>query len=152
MNKKLTKLQIYNAIITFLDKYYWQNKSDNLSDFITYAFFWFDGRTADPAAWLEWLDTLKLTAQQDKSLRNVNRLTRQQALHAMVIFFKYYCSLYGSIPLDMATVLKILETLESTKNQHPMWQEWMNSIDEVIVEKDPRFYIQVADDASKKES
>lgn len=142
MHKKLTKLQAYNAIIIFFDKYYWKYKSDNLSDFITYAFFWFDGKTADPAAWPEWQGALKITAQQDRTLRNLNRLTRLQALHAMVNFFKFYCSLYTKIPEDMAAILKMLENLQNNKNNDPMWLEWIQSIDEVMAKQDPRVYIQ----------
>ena len=142
MQRKLTKLQAYNAIVTFIDRYYLKNKSDNLSDFITYAFFWFDGKTADPAAWPEWQDVLKATAKQDKTVRDLNRLTRLQALDAMINFFKFYCSLYGKIPFDMIAVLKMLEDLQNNKNKDAMWLEWMSSIDEVIAKKDPRFYIQ----------
>ncbi len=142
MQKKLTKLQAYNSAITFLDKYYLKNKSDDLSNFITYAFFWFDGKTADPAAWPEWQDVLKLTANQDETLRNLNKLTRLQALDTMMNFFKFYCSLYGQIPSDMIAVLKMLENLQNNKNKDVMWLEWMSSINEVIAKKDPRFYIQ----------
>ena len=142
--KKLTKLQAYNAMLIFLDRYYGDNKSDNLSDFITYAYFWFDGKPADPAAWPEWQDALKITALQDKSFTNQNRLTKSQALDAMIIFFKHYCSLYNEIPADMVVVLKILEDLEKNRNNSSMWKAWMKAMDEVIVKLDPRFYIQVA--------
>ena len=84
--KKLTKLQAYNVMLVFLDKYYGKNKSDDLSDFITYAYFWLDGKPADPAAWPEWQDALRLTALQDKSFINQNRLTLLQVLHAMINF------------------------------------------------------------------
>ena len=89
MQKKLTKLQAYCAALVFLNKYYDTYKSDNLSDFITYAFFWFDGKTADPAAWPEWLEVLKKMKLQDKSLRNINRFTRLQALDAKVNFLSF---------------------------------------------------------------
>lgn len=141
MQKKLTKLQAYNAIITFVDKYYWSNQSENVSNFITYAFFWPCGGIMDGAAWPEWQDALKLTARQDTTFRNMNKLTRLQALRAMVNFFKHYCSLYGEIPEDMAILLKILEDLHNNKQKDPRWLLWMESIDEVVAKQDPRFYI-----------
>lgn len=147
MQKKLTKLQAYNAMLILLDKYYWENKSDNLSDFITYAYFWFDGKTADPAAWPEWQAALKMTAQQDKTLQNLNRLTFMQACKAMINFFKFYCSFYIEIPSDMIEVLKILEALPNNKNNNQMWSEWINAINQVTAKKDPRFYIQATKNA-----
>lgn len=142
MQKKLTKLQAYNALLIFLNVYYWQIKSDNLSDFITYAFFWFDKKTADPAAWQEWKDALSLTARQDNSLRNINRLTESQALQAVINFFKNYCDLYTETPLDMIKVLNTLKDLQQNKSKSAMWKEWANAINEILCKEDPRFYIQ----------
>ena len=149
--KKLTKLQAYNAMLIFLDRYYGDNKSDNLSDFITYAYFWFDGKPADPAAWPEWQDALKLTAQQNKGFRNQNRLTRPQVLLVITNFFKHYCSLYTEVPSDMVVVLKILDNLQKNKNNSSMWQAWVKAMDEVIIKKDPRFYIEAASKSNKSD-
>lgn len=143
MQKKLTKLQSYNAMLIFLDTYYWKNRSDNLCDFITYAYFWLDGKPADPAAWPEWKDALNLTAYQDKKLRNKNSLTQLQALQTMINFFQHYCDLYTEIPSDMIIVLNILKDLKENRNHSVMWQEWVHAMDEVILKKDPRFYMQV---------
>ena len=144
MKKKLTKLQAYNAMVSFLDAYYDKNKSENLSDFITYAFFWFDGKTADPEAWPEWKETLQAMSKRDKNFKNLNRLTHLQALHAMVNFFKLYCSLYVQVPLDMIIVLKMLESLQDNRASDPAWSDWIKSIEDTVVKKDPRVYIQKA--------
>ena len=142
MKKNLTKLQAYNVIITFLDQYYRENKSDNLSDFITYAYFWFDKKTADPAAWPEWLEALEKMALQNKKIRNVNRLTYVQACNAMVIFFTDYCGLYVIIPLDIVKILHVLEELQLNKQRSIMWPAWIDAIEKIIAQEDPRFYVQ----------
>lgn len=143
MQKKLTKLQAYNTLLVFLNAYYMQNKSDNVCDFITHAFFWFDKKPADPVAWQEWKKALNFIARQDISLRN-NSLTQLQTLNAVTKFFQIYCDLYTSIPTDMLHVLHIFNDLQKNKNKSRMWLQWQEAIHEVLTKKDPRFYIQSA--------
>ncbi len=59
MERRLTELQAFNAMIEFLEEYYEKTSSDLIDLLLGDMLFWPDGNTIDPAAWIEWDDAVK---------------------------------------------------------------------------------------------
>lgn len=67
MSKKLTELQAYNAMFHFLKAYYERTNSDDVGSLLGDLQMMSDNRTADPAAWSDWIKSVEATlAQIDK--------------------------------------------------------------------------------------
>ena len=143
--KKLTKLQTYNVMLKFLEPFFFRNKSDDIGDLLSDSeFFWGGRTTADPASWFKWKKAMNLTMQQDKNLRNENRLTYYQAFHAMLNYLKVYRSLWNKSD-DLDNLIQEIKTLyESYNIKNAMWQEWFKIADEVSAMQDPRVQKQLS--------
>ena len=95
MERRLTKLQAFNAMVKFLDEYYKKTTSDFMGGLISSLYFTVDGGTADPAFWSEWDDAIKKVLQKQNSEKYVDEVlgisvTKSQAFKTMVQFFKDY--------------------------------------------------------------
>jgi len=115
MQKKLTKLQAYNAMLKFLENLYEKEKSDYLGDVLSNSKFWSDGITADRGSWQDWQKAIRITALQDKRLRNKNKFTELQACHAMFNYVHNYVSFYELKPKYLINLLKTLQSLLKKK-------------------------------------
>lgn len=71
MENKLTDLQAFNAMRIFLEGYYERTGSDDIGSLLSdIQFFGADKETADPAAWEDWIDSIKeVLEEKDSPLR-----------------------------------------------------------------------------------
>ncbi len=141
MQKKLKKLQAYNAMLTLLEEFYEKEKSDYLGDILSNSEFLSDKIPGDRGSWSDWQKAIRVTALQDKTFRNLNRLTSLQAGYAMFNYIHNYVSFYDPKPNCLTNLLEILKLLLSKKNKQ-MWQEWLRIIDKIIKMPDPRYYLE----------
>lgn len=58
MEQKLTILEAYQAMISFLDEYYFRFGQDNLGVILGSIQLRSDQTTADPAAWQDWIEAV----------------------------------------------------------------------------------------------
>ena len=140
MQKKLTKLQAYNVMLSFLEKIYEQEKSDYLGDILSNSEFWSDGLTSDRGSWSDWKKAIVVTMSQDKKLRNHNKLTMQQACNVMCNYVKNYVSFYNPKPDYLIYLLHELQQVACQQNV--LWQDWVQIADVIIKQKDPRVYLE----------
>lgn len=124
MQKKLSKLQVYNVMLLFLEEFYQKDKSEYLGDILSSSEFWPNKRPGAQYYWNDWQETIDKTALQDKSLRNKNRLTVSQACHVMFNFVDNYVSYYDLKPDCLIELLKKLDLVLKKKDQE-MWQLWL---------------------------
>ena len=68
MTESLTLKQAYLAMYAFLDAFYDRTKSDDVGWLLGDMSFLMDRRTADSAAWSDWLDAVKkITEENDEN-------------------------------------------------------------------------------------
>jgi len=92
--KRLTKLQAYNAMVKFSDKYY-EKASAHFVGTLSSLLFTIDGGTADPAFWEDWGVAIKKVLHEQNSVKHIDEIlgisvTESQAFDIMVQFFKNY--------------------------------------------------------------
>lgn len=61
MEEKITVLEAYKAMITFLDYYYTHFGQDSVGSVLSDIQILPNGHSADPAAWDDWLEAVKKT-------------------------------------------------------------------------------------------
>ena len=66
MEEKITILEAYKAMITFLDDYYLRFGQDSVRDILSSIHLLKDGTSADPAAWFDWLEAVKRILKENK--------------------------------------------------------------------------------------
>lgn len=59
MEEKITLLEAYKAMVSFLDDYYTRFGQDSLGSVLSSIHILPNGHTADPAAWTDWLEAVK---------------------------------------------------------------------------------------------
>lgn len=60
---KLTVLEGFQAMYAYLEAHYSRVKADEIASVLSDMSTLEDGSTADPAAWKDWLDAVKLAKQ-----------------------------------------------------------------------------------------
>jgi len=95
IERRLTKLQAFNAMVKLAEGYYKETASDFMGGLLGSLLFLSDGVTADPAFWSEWDDAINKVLQNQNSEKYVDEVlgisvTESQAFKAMVQFFKDY--------------------------------------------------------------
>ncbi|HEX2977743.1 MAG TPA: hypothetical protein VHO47_01345 [Candidatus Babeliales bacterium] len=65
MQNKLTSLQAFNAMRKFLELYYTQTSSDEVGSLLGDLQILKDGKTADPAAWNDWIGCVEEILKRD---------------------------------------------------------------------------------------
>lgn len=129
MEKKLTKLQAYNAMIKFLEIYFVQSNSGDLGSLLGGMDFLVDGSTADSAAWEDWIDSVNAILK-----KNNEWLTQLQAFNAMREFLKIYHDQTHSN--DVGSILSDSAILPNGNTVNPVaWTNWMKCIDAVLREE-----------------
>ncbi len=139
MQKKLTKLQAYNAMVKLFITYYYLDPTGDIGVVIGCMSFLQDKKTVDSAMWEIWGECLDLILKH-KNLRNYNHLTRLQAFLAIGLFLEGY---FGTTNL-----LKDIEFLEQNIRfardrksvDSTLWKNWLQCVDEVLAVKDSREY------------
>lgn len=66
MEKKITILEAYKAMVAFLDDYYVRFGQDSLGSVLGSIHLINDETTADPAAWFDWLEAVKRILAESK--------------------------------------------------------------------------------------
>ena len=68
MKKKLTKLEAFQAMVKFLEKYYQLTKSDDIGALLggMDRSFWNNGKTFDPALWDDWVECVDNVLKEQK--------------------------------------------------------------------------------------
>jgi hypothetical protein len=55
----ITTNQAFTAMVIFLEGFYERTKSDDVAGLLGDLILMADGNTADPAAWLDWLESIE---------------------------------------------------------------------------------------------
>jgi hypothetical protein len=66
MEEKLTLIQAYKAMVSFLEDYYFRFDLHNLGDILSSISLMPDGTPADSAAWIDWLDAVKKVLEKEQ--------------------------------------------------------------------------------------
>ena len=95
MEKRLTELQAFNAMVKFLEEYYKKTSSDFMGGLLGGLLFTVDGGTADPAFWEDWGIAIKKILQKQNNQKHIDEIlgmsvTKLQAFDAMAQFFRNY--------------------------------------------------------------
>jgi hypothetical protein len=68
MEKKLTEIQAFKAMVKFLEIYYNTTCSDDVGSLLSSMQLFPEGETWDPAIWREWVDSINyVLADSDKN-------------------------------------------------------------------------------------
>lgn len=142
MQKKLTKLQAYNAMSKLFKIYYKETKSDDLGSLLGSMSFISDKKTADIAMLEIWTESLDKIFNK-KKLRHYNHLTILEAFLGMGQFLEEYC---GKVDLEL--IIDFLEKNIQLAAQHKkvdpiLWQYWLKCVDEVLSTQDSRYYLKI---------
>lgn len=136
MNIKLTAKQAYCSMIDYLEKYYFNTYANDIGDLLGGMLFLPSGKTADAAAWNDWIRAID-KMKQSQSIQNNTEdlLTITQSYESMINFLENYADLAQSeetrILLDQKMLIKNEQPLDQ-KN----WNDWINSV-EKILKQDP---------------
>ena len=68
MTNELSDLKAFNAMVKFLEKFYERTSSDDVGALLSDLLLLDDKKTADPAAWPEWVECIKEVLQKNDSL------------------------------------------------------------------------------------
>ncbi len=66
MKEKLTYLESFKAMNCFLVKHYEQTSSEDIGSLLGEIQLLEDGKTADPAAWEDWINCIQLISDQQE--------------------------------------------------------------------------------------
>lgn len=141
MQKKLTKLQAFNAISKLFQIYYKQTSSDDYGTLLGAMSFIYTYRTADPAMLEIWTEALNKTFSF-KRLRSYNYLSSLQVLKALPFFLEEF---FGKNSFDdINFIIKEIELILNKKVRNSIfWKNWSQCVDEVLSVKDSRDYLKL---------
>jgi hypothetical protein len=66
MEEKLTLMQAYNAMLSFLEDYYFRFDLHDLGSILGSISLMPDGKPVDPAAWVDWLNAVKRVLEKEQ--------------------------------------------------------------------------------------
>lgn len=66
MDKKLTQLQAFQAMVKFLEGFYERTSSDDVAVLLGGMQMFPDGGTFDPAAWEDWIDAVNEVLKENQ--------------------------------------------------------------------------------------
>lgn len=134
MEKFLTRLQAYHAMIRFLEIYYEQTNSDDFGSLLGEMDFLQDGSTADPASWFNWIKSVQTIQNREEE-----NLTILQSFKAMRRFLEIYHEQTSS--LDTLSLLKDSQILQDESvADNTKWINWNKCVDAVLVETNNEHY------------
>jgi hypothetical protein len=128
---QLTILEVYKAIIEFLDIYYQKTKSDDLGGFLGGIDLTIDDRTMDPAAWNEWIDSIEKITKD----RVTTELTHEEAYRAMIEFLNIYYQETTSKDVGDLLNSMALTGNERITSDPEAWKNWIQCVNKVLSEK-----------------
>ena len=138
MEKRLTELQAFNAMVEFLGEYYKKTSSDLICLLLGDMLFWPDGNTIDPAAWIEWDDAVRAILKKEAYQKSIDKitsiiLTEQQSFQAMVQLFKNYYELTSNV--EATEFLDSLHLLPNNNSNHVVEKKWKICVDNALKER-----------------
>ena len=68
MKDRLTYLEAFRAMTCFLEKFYEQTSSADIGSLLGEIQILQDEKTADPAAWEDWMNCIQKTNQKDERI------------------------------------------------------------------------------------
>ncbi len=139
MERRLTKLQAFNAMVKFLEGYYKETASDFMGGLVDSLYFLSDGGTADPAFWIEWDDAIKKVLHEQNSEKQIDEIlgisvTKSQAFETMVQFFKDYYE-RGPEPGVMIFFDYLHLLSDGNSASSTIRKKWKEYVDDVLKEK-----------------
>ncbi|MBV8661187.1 MAG: hypothetical protein JO129_03530 [Candidatus Dependentiae bacterium] len=137
--KKLTQMQAFNAMSKLFNIYYKQTRSDDLGGILGSMSFVSEKRTADPAMWEIWIESL-----EKKDLIKHDLLTTLEAFLAVGCFLEEY---FGTTDLESPIDFLELNINNAENKKHvdsALWNNWLKCIDEVLSVKDARDYLKLS--------
>lgn len=138
MKKKLTQVQAFNAMSKLFDIYYKQTRSDDLGSILGSMSFVSEKRTADPAMWEIWIESL------DKmNLVGDDQLTILEAFLVVGYFLEEY---FGITNLEHSIdfLEQNINPAANENNVDPLlWKNWLKCVDDVLSVKDARDYLKL---------
>lgn len=131
MKKDLTRLEAFNAMTNFLDLYYHATNSDNIAVLLSGMQIHPDGKTWDPAAWEDWMESVD-EVLKDKNMEK--ELTMIEALQAMIKFLWIYYK-NTSYPDDVGLLIDDLHLKSDGSTVNPgYWPKWNQCVQEALEE------------------
>jgi len=141
MEKRLTKLQAFNAMVKFLDEYYEKTASDFMGGVLGCLSFTVDGSIVDAAFWEDWSIVIKKILREQNNKKRLNEtlgisLTEPQAFKAMVQLFRNY---FEPDPDDPAAITFFnylhLSPGGNSSGSSTIKEQWKQCIDNALKEK-----------------
>jgi hypothetical protein len=118
--KSVTNLQAFNIMKQYLNSFYHKTKSDDIGSLLGDIWLLEDGLTADPAAWEDWVDSIKSIIP---GFKNHDQLTLEQAFLSARKFLEGYYERTSSS--DTAVIIANMKTLSSISvTTAKLWPEW----------------------------
>jgi hypothetical protein len=142
MNKKLTKLQGFNAITKLFQIYYDLDPSGDIGGILGSMAFLRDRRTTDESILEFWTECLDVILKH-KNLRDYNHLTPLQVFLAAGDFLEGF---YGitDISWEIKFIQQNVRLARDKKLVDPtLWKNWLQCVDEVLAVKDSRTYFRL---------
>jgi len=139
MERRLTELQAYNAMVKFLDEYYEETAADFVDLMRGVMSFLPDGGTIHRTCWIDWNVVVKKVLQEQNGEKHLDKilgisLTESQAFNAMVKFLKNYYE-RGPDP-DIIVFFDYLNLLPDGNSSSPVIRErWKTCVDNALKEK-----------------
>ncbi len=141
VEKKLTELQAYNAMIEFLEWYYKKTTSDFMGSKLGVFSFLPDGEIVDVAFWEDWGIAIKEVLDKENNKEKVLNenilgisITELQAFRAMVQLFKNYFRIDPNDP-DAIMLFDYLDLLPDGSSENSVIKEkWKQCVDEALQE------------------
>ena len=133
MSQKLTCVQAYKARLHFLDFIYFTTYDDNLGSILGGMALYSDisgqqPETMDPAAFDDWMDSIKIIINNKIITYSFDELTTEQAYASIHQYFVTYCDLGAEQSIFALRDLLGFDIEQSNVTKF-LWSRWLQSVD-----------------------
>lgn len=140
MQKKLTKLQSFNAVAKLLQIYFDRKPSSDLAIVLTNMSFLKNKHMIDSIMWEIWLKSLS----QVIKIQTYKKVTIEQAFIAMGLYLEDFLGT-EDIENDMIFLQYNIRNFSKNKLVDPvLFKEWQECVREVLAVKDSRAYFYIS--------
>lgn len=134
---KLTFLQVFDSMRTFLNIKYDETGSEDLNIIVSSFRLWVgelngngDPVTRDSAAWEDWIDAIEKTMKDLKITKDYRELIYDEEL-SFLCMRNYLFLFFNMFKFeDIGELLKIVNSSKCVESD-PIWQDWMKAIKHV---------------------
>ena len=139
MQKKLTKLQAFNAVGRLLQMYFDHKPSGDLATILSNMSFLNNNEMIDNIMWDIWINSLDRIFRH-KNLRNYKKITLREAFLAMGVYLEDFFG-FDDLDEDIIFLEQQIRIFREKKTIDPvLWKRWLQCVDEVLSVKDSRAY------------